>query len=420
MTVALPPHVDADDERDAPRARRPAWRWAVSLLAILLLAGGAYAYLTRRGAEPGPGVAPTAAPPPRPAPVQVAPAKAGNVSVKLVGLGTVTPLNTVTIHSRVDGQLMSVRYQEGQLVQSGDLLAEIDPRPFQAQLTQFEGQLDRDQALLDNARVDLERYRVLYKQDSIPQQQLATQDSLVHQLEGTVKNDQGLIESTKVQLAYCRITSPITGRAGLRLVDPGNIVHAADANGLVVITQLQPITVVFTIPEDSIPPVLDKLAHGARLAVDAYDREQRQKLASGTLLTIDNQVDPTTGTVKLKALFPNTDNRLFANQFVNARLLLDVKRAATVVPAAAIQRSPRGPFVYVVKSDHTVGVRQVTVGVTDGDDVAVDAGLSVGEPVVVDGADRLRDGAAVSLQTSTPRREAAGGQAPMRPARATP
>jgi len=371
--------------------------WWTALLVLAVLAVVGYGLVVRAGGAARP--APTAAAA-RAAAVVAAPARARDMGVYITGLGSVTPLNTVTIHTRVDGQLLSVRFQEGQLVKSGDLLAEIDPHPFEAQLTQYEGQITRDQALLDNARLDLERYQTLSAQDAIPKQQLDTQQSLVRQYEGAVKNDQGLIESIRVQLAYCRITSPIDGRAGLRQVDPGNIVHTTDAGGIVVITQLQPIAVVFTIPEDGIPAVLDKLQHGARLPVDAYDREQRRKLSTGSLLTIDNQVDPTTGTVKLKATFPNADGRLFASQFVNARLLLDVKRQATVVPAAAVQRGARGAFVYVVKPDRTVAVRPVTVGVADGDDVAIDAGLTVGEPVVVDGADRLRDNAAVTTQAA--------------------
>jgi membrane fusion protein, multidrug efflux system len=381
----------------ASRLRRHPY--ALGSIALLIVIGGGILALpgSRRstaGAQGG------VSAPPRVS-VVVAAARTRDVGVYLNGLGAVTPLNTVTVRSRVDGELIAVRFQEGQIVSSGALLAEIDPRPFEAQLTQFEGQLERDQALLDNARLDLKRFQVLVTTDAVPRQQLDTQASLVHQLEGTVKNDQGQIEATKVQLVYCRITSPIAGRVGLRLVDPGNIVHAADTGGLVIITQLQPITVIFTIPEDSIPTVLEQLQRGVRLPVEAYDREYRRKLAEGALLTIDNQVDPTTGTVRLKAQFPNTDNRLFPSQFVNARLLIETRRGATVVPTAAIQQSPRGSFVYVLRPDRTVGIRQVTVGVTDGDDVSVERGLAVGEQVVVEGAERLRDGAAIELRKAS-------------------
>jgi len=281
-------------------------------------------------------------------------------------------------------------------------LAQIDPRPFETQLTQAEGQLVRDQALLKNAQIDLARYRDLIKQDLIPQQQLDTQVYLVRQYEGTIKSDQGQIDNVKLQLIYCRITAPVSGRVGLRLVDPGNIVHATDPNGLVVITQLQPITVVFTIPEDSLPPVLAKLKAGERLPVEAFDREQKRRLATGSLLTVDNQIDPNTGTVKLKAILPNEDNELFPNQFVNARLRLDVKHGSTIVPTAAIQRGPQGVvFVYVVKADQTVAVRPVTVGVTQGDEASIETGLSPDEVVVVDGTEKLREGSAVDVKTRT-------------------
>jgi multidrug efflux system membrane fusion protein len=394
MTMTVTPNANKHDM--PPQTRIAAWRqrWWIGLLAVCLLAIGAYVFLIRGGEAPSR----AAVPGPPPIPVVAAPARARDMGVYLTGLGSVTPLNTITVHTQVNGQLMSVRFQEGQLVRQGDLLAEIDPRPFQAQLAQFEGQLARDQALLDNARVDLQRFRVLWSQNSIAKQMLDTQASLVRQDEGAVKMDQGLIEGVKVQLMYCRITAPISGRVGLRLVDPGNFVQTTDTTGIVVITQLQPIAVVFTIPEDNIPSVLDRLNAGADLPVEAYDRAEQRKLSTGSLLTLDNEIDQTTGTVRLKAVFPNTDNHLFPNQFVNARLQLDVKHGATVVPTAAIQRSPRGPFVYVVKSDQTVEVRPVTVGVTDSDDVAIDTGLSVGEPVVVDGAERLRDGSPVTPQ----------------------
>jgi multidrug efflux system membrane fusion protein len=270
----------------------------------------------------------------------------------------------------------------------------------------------RDQALLKNARLDLERFQTLSRQDSIARQQLDTQESLVRQLEGTVKVDQGQIDNARLQLLYCRIAAPLSGRVGLRQVDPGNIIHATDANGLVVITQLQPIAVIFPIPEDSLPQVLGKLKSGARLPVEAYDREQKQKLAAGYLLTVDNQIDPTTGTVKFKAVFPNQQNELFPNQFVNVRLLAEVKRDAVVVPTSAIQRGPQGTFVYVVKTDQSVAVRPVTPGVTEGGNTSVAAGLEPGEIVVADGAERLREGSKVEVKEPGSGRGKGNGQGP--------
>jgi len=302
------------------------------------------------------------------------------------------------VRTRVDGQLMEVLYREGQIVNNGELIAKIDPRPFEVQLTQAEGQMARDVAQLKNAQLDLERYRILWQEDSVSKQQLDTQEALVRQFEGAIKTDQGQIDSAKLNLVYCRITAPVSGRIGLRLVDPGNIVHVSDANGLVVITQLQPITVIFPIPEDNLPQVLVRLKTGERLPVEAYDREMRQKLAAGSLLTVDNQIDPATGTVRLKAIFSNEKNELFPNQFVNARLLVEVKREVIVVPSSAIQRGPQGTFVYVVKADRTATVRPIDVGETQGGEASIKTGLSPGELVVVDGQDRLREGTTVDLR----------------------
>ena len=375
-------------------------RWLIGLLAACLLGIGVYALLSESNEEPSRAAGRGTNPKGRSVPVVAAAAKAGDIGIYLNGLGSVVPFNTVTVKSRVDGQLMKVLFQEGQIVRTGDLLAQIDPRPFEVQLTQAEGQMARDLAQLKNARLDLERYRDLYKQDYIPKQQQDTQEALVRQLEGVVKADQGQIDNAKLQLTYARITAPINGRVGLRLVDPGNMVRASDPNGLLVITQLQPITVVFTIAEDSLPPVLAKIKAGGPLTVEAFDREQKRLLATGTLLTVDNQIDPNTGTVRLKAVFQNDNNELFPNQFVNARLLLDVRHGATLVPSVAIQRGPQGTFVYVVKQDQTVDVRTVTVGVTHGEEASIDAGLSPEELVVVDGTEKLRGGSKVEVRIS--------------------
>lgn len=392
--------------------RRP-WVW---VLVLCLLGAGAWYYFsgksqsgTQQGGKPGAAAQMRGgADANRPTPVATATAKSGDINIYLNGLGTVTPLNTVTVRSRVEGELNKILFREGQVVKQGELLAEIDPRAYQVQLAQAEGQMARDVALLKNAQADLERYRVLFEQDSIARQQLDTQAALVRQYEGTLKADQAQIDSAKLQLVYSRITAPISGRVGLRQVDPGNIVRSSDTTGLVVITQLQPVSVIFTLPEDNLPAVMKRLQVGEKLAVDAFDRSGKTRLAAGMLLTVDNQIDPATGTVKLKAQFANDDYSLFANQFVNARMLLEVRHNTTLIPAAAVQRGTQGSFVYVVKNDSSVTVRPVKPGPTEGETVAIDEGLAPGEVVVIDGTDKLREGAKVEV---TGGRDAAAGAA---------
>jgi membrane fusion protein, multidrug efflux system len=328
-------------------------------------------------------------------PVVVAAAQHGDLPVYFNGIGNVTAFNTVTVHSRVDGQLINVAFREGQYVHEGDLLAQIDPRPFQVQLEQAQGQLAKDQAQRKDAQVNFERYKLLFNEGVIPQQQLDTQGALVGQFDGAITSDQSQIDNAKLQLTYSRITAPISGRIGLRLVDPGNIVHATDPNGLLVITQLQPIAVIFTLPQDELPQVNAKLRAGVQLSVDAYDRDDTQKIAAGKLLTIDNQIDPTTGTYKLKSVFDNKDNALFPNQFVNVHMLVDTKHDLTIVPAPAIQRGPQGTYVYVVGGDNTVKIHPVTIAQTAGNSVGLSSGLNTGDVVVTDGQDKLQDGSKV-------------------------
>ena len=378
----------APDQGTRPRSRR---RWLWLSLCVLLLLGVIAYFLWPKSTK-------AAATPPPPIPVVAATSHQGDIGVYYSGLGAVTPLATVTVKSRVDGQLMSVLYREGDTVHQGDLLVEIDDGPYRAALTQAEGQLMRDQAALENARIDLIRYQQLVPLKAIPEQQLATQQATVHQDEGVVKLDEGQIESAKVNLAYCKIAAPATGRIGLRLVDPGNIVQTADTNGLLVITQMDPISAIFTISEDQLQVVLKKMAAGQKLEVDAYSRDAKTKLAQGSLTTLDNQIDPATGTLKLRATFENPKGTLFPNQFVNARLLVEEKHGVTLVPTAAVQRNSQATYVYVVKADSTVTVRPIAIGTTEGDDSEVTSGLAPGEVVVMTGVDKLEEGTKVNAQ----------------------
>ena len=368
------------------------WRpWAIGGAATLLLLGLFFRSSKKEAVAPGG----------RPVPVSVAQTRKGDMAVRITGLGTVTAINSVTVKSRVDGQLLRVAFTEGQMVREGDLLAEIDPRPFQVQLMQAEGQLAKDRAARDNAVADQKRFQTLVDQGILSRQQLDTQNAAVTQYQAALQADQASVESAKLNLVYSRITAPTSGRVGLRLVDAGNMVRATDAGGLASITPLQPINVVFAVPADSIHRVLSQTSKEGRLPVEAWDRDLRARLALGALAATDNQVDPTTGTVRLKALFPNDDKALFPNQFVNARLLVDTLREVVIVPTAAVQRGPQGAFVYVVKADATVELRPIELEATDGDETAVKKGLQGGETVVIDGLEKLRPGAKVALPKPT-------------------
>src|SRR5580693_2687330 len=348
---------------------------------------------------------------PRAVSVAIAPVTQQDMPVYLVGLGTVTAFYTANIKSRVDGQIMRVNFQEGQTVKEGDLLILIDPRPYQVQLEQMQAQLFKDEATLRDARLNLERYTTLIPSGSIAQQQVDTQKSTVDQLDGQVRTDQAQIDNAKLQLVYCNITAPFTGRVGLRQVDPGNIVHAADTNPMLILTQLQPIAVIFTLPEDQLPTVAQHMKNST-LLVQAYSRDDQTKLAMGKLQTIDNQIDQTTGTAKLKAVFDNKDNQLWPNQFVNANLLLETRKKSTVLPTAAILRGPQGAFVYLVKADKTVEARMVTIALTQGTTTAVVAGLNPGDTVVTDGQDKLQTGSSIEPRGTGPSNTAGGGSAP--------
>jgi len=419
------PQTDAEREAelhplnsDAGKPKKSGWIW---ILVLIVLAGGGYYYYKSRPsseskAAHAPGGRAAAL---GPVSVAVTPALKQNIPYYLSGLGTVNPFNTVTVKSRVDGQLEKVNFTEGQFVHEGDLLAQIDPRPFQVALEQMEGQLARDQAQLNNARVDFKRYDQLQKEGVIASQQVDTQNAQVGQLEGALRSDQAQIDNEKLQLMYCRITAPISGRVGLRLVDQGNMIHASDPGGLVVITQVQPIAVIFTLPEDNLPEVIQHMKN-EQLGVEAYSRDDQNKLAVGKLLTVDNQIDPTTGTVRFKAAFDNHDLSLWPNQFVNTRLMLAVRKDAIVVPLAAIQRGTQGSYVYTVKSGKAA-MQPVKVDLTQGNIALIANGVAAGDQVVVDGQERLQAGTPVEVHnvssgapaaTSTSGAPGAASQAP--------
>ena len=396
-------------DREPPRSGGRAWIWILGVVVVLSLtywyfhsAGGRGAVEALGGAaggHPRPGQGGNEFNPDQIVPVVVSTATRGDLPVFFNGLGTVTAYNTVTVRSRVDGQIVKINFTEGQMVREGESLVEIDPRPYQVQLEQAEGQLAKDQAQLRDAQVDYDRYQQLFKAGVIPKQQVDTQTAQVGQFTGSIKADQASIDNAKLQITYSHITAPISGRGGLRLVDVGNIVHATDTGGLVVITQLQPIAVIFSLPQDQLSGVIAKLHGAGPLPVEAYDRDDTTKVATGKLLTIDNQIDTTTGTYKLKAVFSNEKDNLFPNQFVNVHLLVDTKRNVTIVPATAIARGPQGTYVYLTQKDSRVKIQPVTVTLNSGNSVAIGKGLRAGDTVVIDGQDKLQDGSRIDART---------------------
>jgi membrane fusion protein, multidrug efflux system len=400
MSEPMVPSVESGAPAGTPSANghgpSRVWGWVLLLLVIV---GGVIAYqLHARSQAASKDTGNTSA-----VSVGVSTVEKKDVPYYLSGLGTVTAFNTVTVHTRVDGQLMNVNFKEGQFVRSGDVLATIDPRPYQVALDQAQGQLSKDMASQADARVDLGRYQQLWQEGVVPRQQLDTQQATVGQFDGAIQSDKAQIDNEKLQLTYCKISSPIDGRVGLRLVDPGNIVHAADTNGMLVITQVQPIAVIFTLPEDNIPDVISVMKK-RQLTVEAYGRDNKQLLASGKLLTPDNQIDPTTGTLRFKSEFTNQDSSLWPNQFVNIRLFLDVRQSAIVVNSAAIQKGAQGAFVYVVDANNHAQVRQVQVDFTEGNSTILSKGLSASEIVVVDGAEKLQSGSPVEPHQANPNR----------------
>jgi multidrug efflux system membrane fusion protein len=412
--------AEADTEvaplsRETPAIRRSRWRGRIIFIALIAAAlGGGWYWWTHRGTAPavhaGPGGGTGRGGQAPPQLVGAATVDKGDIRIVLNELGTVTSLDTVTVLTQINGQLQQIGFTEGQAVKKGDFLAQIDPRPYQAALEQAQGTLAHDQGLLDQAKSDLQRYITLGRQDSISQQQVSDQKFLVQQYTGTVQTDQGTVDTAKLNLAYCHIVSPIDGQAGLRQVDQGNYIQTSTTSGVVVITQMQPISVIFAVPEDNLPDIVQRVRGGATLTVAAYDRANVRLLATGELSTLDNQIDTTTGTVKLRAMFANPDQLLYPNQFVNARLLVNTHKDAIRVPVAAVQRGEPGTFVYAIGANNTVSVRPIKLGPTDNGFVEVTSGLRPGEKVVTDGTDRLRDGAAVTVQAPGQGGQGQGGQ----------